>query len=209
MATETASKIELLERRAERELVQEGKTVLEERRDLLAHMMLQQIAALRSLAVRLDEEFALARRDLCNAVLRHGLAGLAPYVEAETNLPDPDWRIVNRFGTASLECPTTPPTVPQPAPDDTEIDIASVELARARVSFSRLLQSLVEVASIDNNLRRLTEAFRRTQRRVNALEHIVLPELEASIAGMQAAMDETERDGLTRTLLIKRRQEPG
>ena len=109
-------------------------------------------------------------------------------------------------GRASLEC-STPPASPRPAQSRAGSHAASVELARARVSFNRLLQLLTEVAAIDNNLRRLTEAFRRTQRRVNALEHIVLPELVDSIAGMQAAMDEMDRDGLTRTLLIKRRQD--
>ena len=44
MTQQAPSKTELLERRAERELVREGKTVLEERRDLLAQLMLEQIA---------------------------------------------------------------------------------------------------------------------------------------------------------------------
>ena len=49
------------------------------------------------------------------------------------------------------------------------------------------------------------DVFRRTQRRVNALEHIVLPELDRSIKDMEERMDEMERDDLVRSLLVKRR----
>ncbi len=205
MTGEAPSKTELLERRAERELVIEGKAVLEERRDLLAHLMLEQISALDALLAELGELYTRARQDLRNAVLRHGLAGLVPYAEQDSALPDPEWRVANRFGTAWLDhqADRLTPSASYPA---TEIRAGSIELAQAQISFQQLSQLLVAVAAVDNNLRRLTDAFRRTQRRVNALEHIVLPELVDTIATMQAAMDEMERDGLTRTLLVKRRQ---
>ena len=69
-----------------------------------------------------------------------------------------------------------------------------------------LLALLLPLAAAQNNLLRLTDVFRRTQRRVNALEHIILPELDQSIKGMEDRMDEMERDDLVRSLLIKRRQ---
>ena len=61
----TASKTELLERRAERELVREGKTVLEERRDLLAHFMLDQIRHTEQLVKERDSMFDQAPRPTC------------------------------------------------------------------------------------------------------------------------------------------------
>jgi len=52
----------------------------------------------------------------------------------------------------------------------------------------------------------MTDAFRRTQRRVNALDHIVLPDITEAIRRMEETMDEMERDDLVRSLLIRRKQ---
>ncbi len=82
----------------------------------------------------------------------------------------------------------------------------SVELEAARLAMQQLLAALLPLAEAYNNLLRLTDVFRRTQRRVNALEHIILPELDQTIKGMEDRMDEMERDDLVRSLLIKRRQ---
>ena len=87
--------------------------------------------------------------------------------------------------------------------DDLE---SSVELEAARQILKQLLASLVTLAMAQNNLTRLTEVYRRTQRRVNALEHIILPQLNQSIKNIEDRMDEMERDDLVRTLLIKRRR---
>ena len=73
-------------------------------------------------------------------------------------------------------------------------------------AFQQLLIKLLELAEAENNLVRLTDAFRRTQRRVNALDHIVLPEITEAIRRMEETMDEMERDDLVRSLLIKRKQ---
>ena len=69
-----------------------------------------------------------------------------------------------------------------------------------------MLHHLLALAEAQNNLLRLTDAFRRTQRRVNALDHIVLPEITEAIRVMEETMDEMERDDLVRSLLIKRQQ---
>ena len=73
-------------------------------------------------------------------------------------------------------------------------------------ALQQLLIKLLELAEAENNLVRLTDAFRRTQRRVNALDHIVLPEITEAIRRMEETMDEMERDDLVRSLLIKRKQ---
>ena len=54
---------------------------------------------------------------------------------------------------------------------------------------------------------RLINVFRKTQRRVNSLDHIVLPEINELIRHMEDMMDEMERDDLVRSLLIKRKQQ--
>jgi len=200
----TSSKTELLERRAERELVREGKTVLEERRDLLAHFMLDQIRYTEQLAKERDHVFDQARQHLRHAAMRHGLSGVGRFAIAETNLPRPQWEIENRLGTNWLVgAAAVPEQPPRELGDGVEV---SLELDITVSAFQQLLIKLLELAEAENNLVRLTDAFRRTQRRVNALDHIVLPDITEAIRRMEETMDEMERDDLVRSLLIKRKQ---
>ena len=204
MPEETSSKTELLERRAERDLVREGKAVLEERRDLLAHYMLDQIQLTEQLATERNRLIDETRARLQSAIMRHGHSGLRRFAAAETNLQPPPWRLENRLGTSWLVGAAAVPAKP-PRDLGDGVDV-SLELDRTVSAMQRLLLNLLELAEAENNLLRLTDAFRRTQRRVNALDHILLPEITGAIRRMEESMDEMERDDLVRSLLIKRKQ---
>jgi len=204
MSEGTSSKTELLERRAERELVREGKAVLEERRDLLAHFMLDQIRHTEQLAKERDRMLDEARQLLHHAAMRHGLSGVRHFAVTETNLSRPQWQIENRMGTNWLVgAAAVPARPPRELEDGVEV---SLELDLTVSAFQKLLIRLLELAESENNLLRLTDAFRRTQRRVNALDHILLPEITDAIRRMEESMDEMERDDLVRSLMIKRKQ---
>ena len=200
---EAASKTQLLERRAERTMVREGKSVLEDRRDLLAHMLVEQMAETDRLTREAARAFAWARQMLRRALMRHGLTALTLRAGEPGNpkLEAPRWELENRLGTPWL-------TVDMPAESDggsssdTEV---SVELEGTRRAYRELVAVLLELAAGENNLSRLVEVFRRTQRRVNALEYVVLPDLNRAIKEMEDRMDEMEREDLVRSLLIKRR----
>ena len=204
MASDTPSKTLLLTRRAEQDLVREGKAVLEDRRDLLAHMLVQEMRRTEELLTSIDAELAAARHAFRRCVLRHGISGLSRFTTAPS-LASVSWQLENRLGARYLSGDHE-----ATAAEDLELAdswVISLELEAALPILRNLLLSLLQLAIAENNLRRLIAIFRRTQRRVNALEHIVLPELIATIKEMEDRMDEMERDDLVRTLLIKRRMD--
>jgi V/A-type H+-transporting ATPase subunit D len=59
--------------------------------------------------------------------------------------------------------------------------------------FESELAMLLDVAIYELRLRRLVDEIGRTTRRVNALENVVIPRLEAERAAIQATLDERER----------------
>jgi V/A-type H+-transporting ATPase subunit D len=200
---EAASKTQLLERRAERTMVREGKSVLEDRRDLLAHMLVEQLAETDRLTREAARAFAWARQMLRRALMRHGLTALTLRAGEPDNpmLGAPRWELENRLGTPWLTF-DMPAESDGGSSSDTEV---SVELEGTRRAYRELVAVLLELAAGENNLSRLVEVFRRTQRRVNALEYVVLPDLNRAIKEMEDRMDEMEREDLVRLLLIKRR----
>ena len=68
----------------------------------------------------------------------------------------------------------------------------------AAVGFERQLDRLLDVAATELSLRRLAEEITRTTRRVNALEHVVIPQLERERDTIQAVLDERELEDRVR-----------
>lgn len=202
MTLEAPNKAALLEYREEARLVADGKAVLEQQRELLARELLDLIRQCETLQQEFERRFRAARRAIRLAVLRHGLSGLGGF-RFDTTLPAAQWKQQNRFGTSLLTRRAVTPA-PPPAPGAGWEN--SLELERAVINFHRLAEIAAELAPLQNNLARLSEVFRRIQRRVNALENILLPELQSKVKGMGDALDEMEREGLGLARLIKQRR---
>ena len=70
-------------------------------------------------------------------------------------------------------------------------------------SFETLLDLAIEVADSEMRLRRLAEEIGRTTRRVNALDHVLIPRLERERNYIQMVLEEREREDLFRLKRIK------
>jgi V/A-type H+-transporting ATPase subunit D len=203
MADDAPSKTQLLLRRAERDLVSEGKSVLEDRRDLLAHMLVEYMQQTEQLIAEIGVELQRTGRLFRHCVMRHGVSGLTRFIGVRKPPAVAPWQLQNRLGVPFLQNEQDALATGDQEPP--EGWVVSLELATTLHALQTLLPALLKLATTENNLLRLVDVFRRTQRRVNALEHIVLPELRQTIKEMEDRMDEMERDDLVRSLLIKRR----
>ena len=65
---------------------------------------------------------------------------------------------------------------------------------------------LIELASMQTSFLTLDEALKVTNRRVNALEHVVIPRIEGSIAYIIAELDEMEREEFFRLKMIQKKK---
>ena len=66
--------------------------------------------------------------------------------------------------------------------------------------FESVLDRLLEVAALELSVRRLADEIARTTRRMNALEHVVLPELEAERAHIALVLEQREMEVRVRLL---------
>ncbi|MEM2978617.1 MAG: V-type ATP synthase subunit D [Candidatus Hadarchaeales archaeon] len=76
-------------------------------------------------------------------------------------------------------------------------------LDRASEEFERALKMLAELAELEEAARALAWELERTRRRVNALEYILIPRLEASLKFIGMRLDEMEREHFFRLKRIK------
>jgi len=70
-------------------------------------------------------------------------------------------------------------------------------------SFESLLEDLVKLASLQTSLQVLDEALKTTNRRVNALDYVVIPRFENTLRYIKDELDEVEREDLYRLKKVK------
>lgn len=83
------------------------------------------------------------------------------------------------------------------------LNSVSSRVEAAAEAFESQLELIIELASSEMRLRRLAEEIGRTTRRVNALENVLIPRLEAQRNYIQMALEEREREDLFRLKRVK------
>ena len=72
------------------------------------------------------------------------------------------------------------------------------ELRHCALAFRRVAVELVAQAARAANLRRLVEEYRRTERRARALENVLLPEIDRSVAFIEEQLDAVDQEEAVR-----------
>lgn len=84
------------------------------------------------------------------------------------------------------------------------------QVNKAREVYRKALETLVELASLQTAFVILDEVIRMTNRRVNAIEHVIIPRLENTIAYITSELDEADREEFFRLKKVqakKKREE--
>ena len=71
---------------------------------------------------------------------------------------------------------------------------------------SQLLPKMVKLAEVEKTVRLLADEIERNKRRVNALEYIMIPQLEETIKYIKSKLDENERAAVVRLMKVKGKQ---
>ncbi|MBA7687799.1 V-type sodium ATPase subunit D [subsurface metagenome] len=79
----------------------------------------------------------------------------------------------------------------------------NAQLDDSAKSFEESIMVIVNLAEVEESVRRIAEEVEKTKRRVNALEYIVIPRLRATIKYIEMRMEEIERESFMRLKKIK------
>lgn len=81
--------------------------------------------------------------------------------------------------------------------------LASSEFFQSRKAFSALLPELIKMAALSRALQLMAREIIETRRRVNALEYVLIPELERNLRMIRMKLAELERGAQVTLLKIK------
>ncbi|HIT00051.1 MAG TPA: V-type ATP synthase subunit D [Candidatus Faecaligallichristensenella faecipullorum] len=79
----------------------------------------------------------------------------------------------------------------------------SSQLDGAIAGLAAILPQMIKLAEIEKTCNLLADEIEKTRRRVNALEYVMIPDLEDTIRYITMKLDENERSNLTRLMKVK------
>ena len=94
--------------------------------------------------------------------------------------------------------------------DEPTLGRGGQQLEKCRKILSEFLQVLIRLSSLQTSFISLDEAIKVTNRRVNALDNVVIPGIIANIHYIESELDELEREDIFRlkkVLQVKNRKE--
>ena len=77
------------------------------------------------------------------------------------------------------------------------------ELDAALEALSGVFQDMLELAQVEKTMQLLAADIEKTRRRVNALEYVMIPDLQTTIRYIAMKLDENERGNTTRLMKVK------
>ena len=179
----------LIEMKDERRAMHEGYVFLDEKCLLLAGEILRELDRYATLQRDFLELNDVSLAALQAAVARHGLEGLQVYPSADLARARLSIRTRTLMGVALQEAAFEA----GPAPAAQAVN-RSPEAEQCRRAFVAVLAAAARLAALSGNLERLSLEYRRSVRRARALQDVMLPELDQSIADIDNRLEELERE---------------
>jgi V/A-type H+-transporting ATPase subunit D len=190
-----ATRIALLELKDEQRLVQEGYSLLDEKRILLAHEIQRQLAHLAALRREWAALESEARARTMAALGRHGLDELSVYPPMSLAADRVVMRRSRLLGLELLDARLET----SPASPGREQPVNPTPEARACAKAHRnWLLGAVERATCELNLRRLVADYVRTERRAKAIENVLMPEIESSLKLVEEQLEAIDQEEIAR-----------
>ncbi|MDQ7844338.1 MAG: V-type ATP synthase subunit D [Armatimonadota bacterium] len=204
--TVSPTRMNLLQRKQQAQIAVQGVDLLKRKRDALVadffNIVRQSLAARERLAAAAKEAYillALAKawegREALEAAALADRREMLVDIEVRnvwgTKIPEVEVREVRR---SLLERGHNPATT-------------SARTVESAANFEEVLRAILEVAATEIKLKKIGEEIKKTTRRVNALEQVVIPRLRGEIRFIASVLEQRAREDVFRLKRIKAKLE--
>ena len=205
MATVTVipTRMELTRLKKKLKTAQRGHKLLKDKRDELMKQFMETVRDLRKLRREVEEELMRSHRSFTvAAALMSG-----PALEQALFLPKQSVELTTETkNIMSVNVPVYHARMKTGS--DTDIypygfAATSGELDTAVDALGKLLPKLLRLAEVEKSTQLMAEEIEKTRRRVNALEYVKIPQMQASIKYITMKLDENDRSTTTRLMKVK------
>lgn len=178
-----------------------GFDLMDRKRNILIREMVSMIDTAKSIRGQIESVYADAYKALQTANITMGVIdNIAEGIDVENGVH------ITYRSVMGVEIPkvTLVSTLPMStyglADTNSQFDVAYY-------SFEKAKQLTVVLAEVDNSVCRLANEIKKTQRRANALNNIIIPGFDETIKFISDSLEEKEREEFSRLKVIKKNKE--
>ncbi|MBN2020651.1 MAG: V-type ATP synthase subunit D [Sedimentisphaerales bacterium] len=192
------TRMELLALRRRVALAVRGHKLLSEKRDGISRRLIKIARAIRPLRKKVESELM----ETCRRFMLARASMEPEHVKAALEVPAKKFTLAVKL--ASVMNVRVPELTKQIAGEIICYGYATTsgEMDVALLALERAFDSLIELAEKEKQARLLAVELQMTRRRVNVLEHVVIPELHETIKFIYDKLGEAERDNTSRLMKI-------
>lgn len=182
-------------------LAESGREVLERKRDILLRELRNSIYEAERTREELSAALAKAYQNLREANIAKGsetIANVALGSSAEANY------LIDYKSIMGVTVPVVEFQSEKDAKPDYGFVNTSVELDQTFKQFNKILELIADLAGAEGATFQIANDVRRTQRRVNALNYVLIPRYKSIAKSIELVLEEKDREEFVRTKIIKR-----
>lgn len=197
------TRMELSKQKNKLKTAKRGHKLLKDKRDELMRQFLDLVRENRTLREKVEQgieaankNFVLARAGMDDAEVNTAFIAPRQSVSLETKFKN----------VMSVEIPVFEYKTRTADPNDIYsygYAFTSSDLDSAVFSLSEVLQDMLRLAEVEKACQLMASEIEKTRRRVNALEHVMIPETEETIKFITQKLDENERSTQIRLMKVK------
>jgi V/A-type H+-transporting ATPase subunit D len=195
------TRITLIQTKKTLKLAESGREVLERKRDILIRELRNSIYDAERTREELLAALAIAYQNLREANIAKGsetIANVALGSSAKANY------IVDYKSIMGVTVPSVKFQGESNVKPDYGFASTSVELDKAFKQFYSVLELIADLARAEGTTFQIANDVRRTQRRVNALNYVLIPRYRNIVKSIELVLEEKDREEFVRTKIIKR-----
>jgi V/A-type H+-transporting ATPase subunit D len=194
------TRINLIQTKKTLNLAESGREVLERKRDILLRELRRSVYDAQKTREALLDVLAQAYQSLKEANLAKGSEAIANMALTSSHQTEYSVDYKSIMGVIVPVIEFRAETDPKP---DYGFANTSSELDSAFKQFYGVLQLLGDLAEAEGTTFQIANDVRRTQRRVNALNHVLIPRYRTTAKRIELVLEEKEREEFVRTKRIK------
>jgi len=183
-------------------VAREGHDLLDRKREVLLAELLSTIQAAEQGRAAMEASFKTAYEALIMSKMAVGVQGLQRAALAVRD------RVDLKVAEHSIMGAVVPSIHSTPSTNRPSYSLGSttVEVDRAAQAFRDLVGILCDAVERETTVLRLANEIRKTQRRVNALRNVVIPQMEEIIKVVREALEDAERESFYQAKMLKRQR---
>jgi len=199
------TRTELLTRRAQIRLAEQGAEMLKSKREVLIREFLKELKNFSSERDKMRSAVFKATQSLLTAIAVDGTETISSVSSATHRPVTVDMKKRNIWGASVVDVTSDYSVRASESRGYTSYTV-SARIDETATAFEQVIEHAIQVAPVEHKLDVLAEHIRKTSRRVNALEQRLLPSLREQISFIRDTLDQREREDIFRLKRLKRKK---